>query len=85
MKKPVTPLALSMLSTAGGTIFAMGVYLAALARGLSQPQSLACAFFVNGLLALKWALRDAKALGAPKGGALVWAALFGALALAGLQ
>jgi hypothetical protein len=46
--KPVTPLALSMLSTAGGTILTMGVYVGALVRGLTQPQSLAAAFIVNG-------------------------------------
>jgi len=78
--KPVSAVGTSMLALYGSTISLVGVYLAALAHDLTQPQSLACLFLTNGAFALKWALTDAKALGASTAGAVVWTMLSAALA-----
>ena len=84
LSKPMTDFAYSMLTLYGGMITTCGIYLVALAAGLSQPQGFAAALGANALLALKWAIFEAGKLGASKLPPLIWAALsatFSALAL----
>jgi len=76
----VSALGHSMLAVSGGNILMTGIHLLALARGLSQSQSFAAAFVANALLAIRWALTDANALGAPILGPLGWAAISAVLA-----
>jgi len=84
IKKPVSDVAHSMLSISGGAIMSTGVFLGCLAGGIALPQSIAATFATDALLALKWALTEAKGLGAPRMGGLIWSAtslIVGALAM----
>ena len=81
---PMTALSHSMLASYGSSIALVGVYVGCLAKGLTQSQSLAALFLANAALGLKWAIRDAEDLGAPKLQAFATAAGFavlGAMAL----
>ena len=82
--EPMSNLAYSLLTLAGGNIAMAGVYVASLAYGLSQSQSFAAACAINATVALKWALLEANGLGAPKFGPLVGAAISSLLAGAAL-
>lgn len=77
---PLSELASSMLGLYGGVIAMGGVYLAALASGLSQPRCLAAALLANGLVALKWTAVEAGKLRQPKWPAAAWAVVSAALA-----
>lgn len=81
---PMSSAGHSLLASYGGLIALIGVYVGGLARGLTQPQAFAALFLSNGLLALKFALSEAKSLGAPIMGPLVWSlvsSVLGGLAL----
>lgn len=80
LTKPVSALGHSTLALSGGVILTSGCYLLALGRGLTKPQSFAAAFACNAVLAAKWALLEASALGAPMRGALARAAISALLA-----
>ena len=75
LSKPLSDLALSMLSLYGGVIATCGIYLAGSAYGLTHPQSFAAAFATNALISVKWAIAEAAKLGTPKLGPLAWAAI----------
>lgn len=84
--KPMSELALSLLSLYGGVIATTGVYLAGLAYGLTQPRALAATLSVNALIALKWGVQaGANSGGAPKAAPLVWAAVSAALSALALK
>ena len=68
LAKPVSEAGHSMLAASGGTILTTGLYLLSLARGLTQPKSLAVALGSTALLSAKWALLEASALGASMSG-----------------
>ena len=74
-----------MLAASGGTILTTGLYLLSLARGLTQPKSLAVALGSTALLSAKWALLEAGALGASMSGAVVRAAVPAVLAVLALK
>ena len=59
---PLSELASSMLGLYGGVIAMGGVYLAALAAGLTQPRCLAAVLLANGFIALKWTAMEASKL-----------------------
>ena len=77
---PLSELASSMLGLYGGVIAMGGVYLAALAAGLTQPRCLAAVLLANGFIALKWTAMEASKLKQPKWPAAAWAAVSAALA-----
>lgn len=83
--EPMSKLAYSLLTLAGGNIAISGVYVAALAYGLSQPQCFAIACATNSAIALKWVLLEADGLEAPKLAPLLWAAISALLAAAVLH
>lgn len=83
--KPMSSVGTSMLALYGSTIATVGVYLGALAYGLSQPRAFAAFFVTNALFALKWGVTEAQALGAPKLAPLAWTALSGALGALALR
>ena len=85
LAEPISKAGLSMLALYGSMISLVGVYLGSLAYGLALPQAFAATFAVNGAFALKWALTEAKSLGAPMAGGLVWAALSAAMSALALK
>lgn len=85
VNQSMSELGYSILSLYGGVIATSGVYLAGLAYGLAQPLAFAAAFGTNALISLKWAFTEATQLGAPKVGALLWAAISAALSALALK
>ena len=85
LTEPMSNLAYSILSVAGGHIAMTGIYLAALAGSMSQPVCFAVTFGVNAGIVLKWALLDASAFDARSFRPLVWVAISALLAGGSLQ
>jgi hypothetical protein len=85
LAEPISKVGYSMLALYGSSISLIGVYIGALAFGLALPQAFAATFAVHGAFALKWALTEAKSIGAPLTGGLGWAAISAVLSALALK
>mmetsp|Transcript_28584 Transcript_28584/g.48322 ORF Transcript_28584/g.48322 Transcript_28584/m.48322 type:complete len:262 (-) Transcript_28584:185-970(-) len=75
VKKFPSALGVHMFKTQGQTMLCTAIYLGCLAQGLTQSKAFAAAWVANGVGAVKFAYTDGVALGCPKAGPLVWAAI----------